>query len=463
MKPKLFVVSVLSVSVLFAAVRLDAQDFQAGVARADITPEGPIRLAGYASRNKPSDSVDQHLFVKALALKDSAGATTLILTADTIGTPRWFNDELAARIERELHVPRERFLFACSHSHNTPVIHGCLTTMYGLEASEAAVVESYTKTFLQKSFEAATAGLKDLQPVKLSFGRGQAGFAANRRQFGPKGVGFGVNPTGVVDHDVPVLRITRDDGSLKTIVLGYACHCTTPGATYEVSGDWAGYAQANLEQTYSGATAMVIIGCGADANPEPRPSGTLLFARAHGLQLAGAVARVLSEPMRPINGPIRAAFDRAELPLDKLPDKDYYEAKLKEKAPATQRYAQRHLDMIEKGEKLMTSYSAPIQVLRFGDDLTLVAISGETCVDYSHRVRRELPDERLWVAGYCNDIFAYLPSMRILTEGGYEADFNLIYYGFPTRFAPAVEDTVVKKVLELVKKTGGDVPVPAKK
>jgi len=453
--------SVLLVLSLTAIGQLAAQDFHAGVARTDITPAGPIRLAGYASRNKPSESVDQHLFVKALALKDSAGATTLILTADTIGTPRWFNDELAARIERELKVPRERFLFACSHSHNTPVIHGCLTTMYGLAGNEAAAVEAYTRQFLQKSFEVAAAALKDLQPAKLSFGRGQAGFAANRRAFGPRGVGFGVNPNGPVDHDVPVLRVDRADGSLNAVVLGYACHCTTPGATYEVSGDWAGYAQANLEQTYAGATAMVIIGCGADTNPNPRPSGTMLFARAHGLQLAGAVARVLSEPMRPVGGPIRGAFDRAELPLEKTPGKDYYEAKLKESAPATKRYAQHHLDLIAKGETLMTNYAAPFQVLRFGDDLTLVALSGETCVDYALRLKRELPDERLWVAGYCNDIFAYLPSMRILTEGGYEADFNLIYYGFPTRFAPAVEDTVVKKVLELVTKTGGSVSAPA--
>jgi hypothetical protein len=155
--------------------------------------------------------------------------------------------------------------------------------------------------------------------------------------------------------------------------------------------------------------------------------------------------------MRTVHGSIRAAFTCIDLPLEKTPDREYYEAKLKEKAPATQRYAQHHLDLLAKGKKLMTSYNAPFQVLRFGDAFTLIGLSGETCVDYSLRMKRELPDERLWVAGYCNDIFAYLPSMRILTEGGYEADFNLIYYGFPTRFAPAVEDTVVKTIRELLK------------
>ena len=437
-----------------------AQEFQAGVGRADITPTEPIRLAGYAGRNKPHESIDQPICTKALALRDSAGAITLIVTADTIGVPRSFNDELAARIERELKVPRERFLFANSHSHSTPVIHGALTAMYSLEEKEARAVEAYTKFFLQKSFEAAQAAVKDLQPAKLAFGRSKAFVAGNRRQFTPTGVRIGLNPEGLVDNDVPVLRIDRADGSLKAVVFGYACHCTTPGATYEVSGDWAGYAQAHVEQTYAGATALFITGCGADANPQPR--GSMLLARAHGLQLAGAVARALTEPMRPVAGPIHAAFDRAELPLEKTPGKDYYEAKLKEKAPTTQRYAQRHLDMLARGEALMTSYPAPLQVLRFGDAFTLVAISGETCVDYSFRLRRELPDERLWVAGYCNDVFAYVPSARVLIEGGYEADSSLIYYNFPTRFAPAVEDTLVGKVLELFKKTGGNAPAPAR-
>ncbi|MEW6306206.1 MAG: neutral/alkaline non-lysosomal ceramidase N-terminal domain-containing protein [Verrucomicrobiota bacterium] len=435
-------------ALLFVPV-IHAQEFQAGVGRADITPAEPIRLAGYASRNKPSESVEQHLFVKALALRDAAGATTLILTADTIGTPRWFNDQLAARIEKELQISRARFLFSCSHSHSTPVVHGCLEDMYGLQGQEADVVKRYSEFFLQKSFEAAQAALKDLAPAKLSFGRGNAAFAANRRFFGARGVQFGVNPTGVVNHEVPVLRVERGDGSLKSLLVGYACHCTTPGADYKVCGDWAGYAQEYLELTYPGATAMIVIGCGADQNPEPRTGH--FFCRQHGLALAGAVARVLNnEPWTKLSGAIGAAFDRVELPLDKLPDKAYYETKAADKNPAIARYGKRYVGMLERGEKIMTSYPCPLQVLRIGTDLTLVAIGGEVCVDYSHRLRRELPNERLWVAGYCNDVFAYVPSMRILTEGGYEADFNLIYYGIPTRFAMTVEDTLVKKAVQLV-------------
>ncbi len=425
-----------------------AAEFLAGVGRADITPKEPIWLAGYAGRTKPAEGIDQKLNVKALALKDVSGATTVMVTADTIGTSRGFTDAVAMRLKAKYQLPRERFLFAASHSHNTPVIFGNLTDMYGLSPENLEVVMRYTKHFEDQAVAAAEQAMDSMEPVRLKYAEGNAAFAGNRREFGPAGVKFGINPTGAVEHSVPVLRIEREDGSLKSILLGYACHCTTPGTEYKVSGDWAGYAQEYLEWTYPGTSALFITGCGADANPNPR--GSFLFARQHGLALAGSVARVLNEPMREIKGPISAKLADVELPISAPPGKEYYEAMLTNKAPAVIRYAQRHIGMIERREPFMTSYPCPVQVFRFGKDLTMISLGGEVVVDYTHRLRRELPQEKLWVSAYCNDVFAYVPSMRILTEGGYEADFNLIYYGIPYRFAPTVEDTLVKAIKAMV-------------
>jgi hypothetical protein len=426
-----------------------AAEFQAGVGRADITPQEPIWLAGYAGRTKPSEGIDQKLNAKALALRDSTGATTLIITADSIGISRQFSDRVAARLEARHKLPREHVLFAASHSHTTPVVFGNLTDMYGLSEENLAVVKRYAKYFEDQCVVAAEQALSALEPVRLKLGQGDAGFAGNRREFGPAGVKFGINPNGLVDHSVPVLRVEREDGSLKSLLVGYACHCTTPGMEYKVSGDWAGYAQEYLELTYPGATAFFITGCGADANPNPR--GTLLLSRQHGLALAGSVARVLNEPMSEVTGPITAKLVSVDLPIGTPPGRAYYEAMLTNKAPAVIRYAQRHLGMVERGEPLMKSYPCPVQVFRFGQSFTMIFLGGEVVVDYAYRLRRELPQEKLWVSAYCNDVFAYVPSMRILAEGGYEADFNLIYYGIPYRFAPQVEDTLVKAVKELVK------------
>jgi hypothetical protein len=72
--------------------------------------------------------------------------------------------------------------------------------------------------------------------------------------------------------------------------------------------------------------------------------------------------------------------------------------------------------------------------------------------DYALRLKRELKGGDVWMAAYANDVFAYVPSARILLEGGYEADFNLIYYGLPGRFRNDVEEILVKGVHSLIKK-----------
>lgn len=428
-----------------------AASFQAGTGRVDITPESPVHLGGYAARTAPFKGVAQRILVKALAIKDEQGSTTLILTADTIGTPAWFNAELADRVSKELGIPRERFLFACSHSHSTPAIKAALDNAYGLGPEAAKAVEDYSRAFLQKSVLAAHMAATNLQPATLAFGRGEAGFAMNRRQFGNAGVSIGTNPTGQVDKDVPVLRVEAPDQSLRAIVFGYACHCTTLGANDDVSGDWAGYAQDRLEEAYPGSTALFITGCGADANPAPR--GKPVHVSQHGLALAGAVAATLNKPLTPVNGPIRATFGIADLPLGPAPSRKHFAEMATNGVAAVARHGKHFGGMLDRGEPLPSKYPCPVQVLRFASDLLLVAIGGEVVSDYSFRLQRELKGEQLWTAGYCNDVFAYVPSVRILKEGGYEADTSMIYYGLPTRFADEVEETLVGKVLSLAAKT----------
>ena len=95
----------------------------------------------------------------------------------------------------------------------------------------------------------------------------------------------------------------------------------------------------------------------------------------------------------------------------------------------------------------------PVQVWRLGDNVLWVALGGEVVIDYNVRLKKELAgDARIWITGYANDVMAYIPSARVLKEGGYEADSSMIYYGFPTSWAPAIEDKIVAKVKDLAKK-----------
>ncbi len=96
-----------------------------------------------------------------------------------------------------------------------------------------------------------------------------------------------------------------------------------------------------------------------------------------------------------------------------------------------------------------------MQAWQIGRDLTFVALGGEVVVDYSLRLKKELGRDGTWVAGYTNDVMAYIPSLRVLKEGGYEGGGAMVYYGLPTVWGPKVEDVIVAAVHGQVKKVRG--------
>jgi len=114
------------------------------------------------------------------------------------------------------------------------------------------------------------------------------------------------------------------------------------------------------------------------------------------------------------------------------------------------------LAMMERGETLPTSYQSPVTVWQFGKDLTLVGLSGEVVVDYLTFLEQALGPNQLWVTAYCNDVFGYLPSARVLREGGYET--RGLYAGGAGFFDAKAQDVLVQKVRDLAKKVGRKVP-----
>jgi hypothetical protein len=407
-------------------------------------------MAGYAARTKPAEGKVHELYIKALALEDSSGGKLVLLTSDLIGLPRSLSEAVARDVGKKTGLPRERLLLTASHTHCGPVIRDNLFDMYDMPETEAKKIAPYTEKLRQAMVETILAALADLKPARLDAGKATAGFAVNRRQPTPKGIINGTNPEGPVDHDVPVLRVTTPSGKLRAVVFGYACHNTTL-QFYKWCGDYAGFAQAELEKKHPGATALFWIGCGGDANPLPR--GKLELCEKYGRELANAVEAVFAGKMTPIEGNFAARYGLVELPLDKLPTREQFTADLLSKQFAVRKRAARFLKVLEDGGQIDDHYrSYPVQIWRLGQQVLWVALGGEVVVDYSLRLKKELAGKSpVWVTGYANDVMAYIPSARVLKEGGYEADSSMIYYGMPTRWAPALEERIVQKVLELAK------------
>ena len=98
----------------------------------------------------------------------------------------------------------------------------------------------------------------------------------------------------------------------------------------------------------------------------------------------------------------------------------------------------------------------PVQAVRFGDDLTLLALAGEVTVEYGLRLKREFPKEHLIVMGYANEVCCYIPSLAVLRGGGYEPQTSMIYYGLPGPFAENVEEAVIAACRKVLKETGDE-------
>lgn len=420
----------------FAFVLLFSHDlsaqFRIGAASVDISPSHPVRLSGYAARKTESTEVALPLHAKALAIEQQGGQAALMIAIDNCGISREIWQELVASIEKKHGIPAERVVIFSSHTHAAPALTGAIANLFvaPLPEKEQAAVDRYTRELDGKVLEAAAKALSQTEPGSLHLARGKVGFAKNRRTEG-----------GPVDHDLPVLVAKNSQGQLKAVLANYACHCTTLGGDFNrAHPDWAGVAQDEIQRKNPGALALVSIGCGADANPHPR--GMLEHAQAHGEALAAEVQRLLGGSLKELPAPLAFRAQALDLPFDPLPTREEW-AKRATQDGIVGYHAKRNLERLDRGEKLPTALPYRVQTWAFGNGLAMVFLPGEVVVDYSLRLKSSHDPERLWISAYSNWVPCYIPSERILKEGGYEAEHSLWYYDRPARLSPKTESLVI--------------------
>lgn len=438
----------------FAAVAAGARDVRVGVARIDISPTEPTWLSGYAVRVKPSEGAVHKLWAKALTIEDGR-TKTVIVTTDLIGLPRAVSDVVAARAAKEYGIERAHLLLNSSHTHSGPVVRPNLMTMYTLTADQSAVLDRYANSLVDKLVTLIGASLSDLAPARLSIAHGSAEFGVNRRVKGRNGYSIGVNRAGPVDHDVPVLAVHSPQGKLRAVLFGYACHNTTlPGEFYQASGDYAGFAQLAVETAQPGATALFLMLCGGDQNPEPR--GKLEQAEAHGAALGAVVNRILDSRMTPVQPGVRAAWQSTEIVFAPH-SREQFEKETQSTNKFEAARAREMLRAYDQGRPVRRS-PYPVQAIRLGTasgkPLALVALGGEVVVDYALRAKREYAGLDLVVAGYSNDVMCYIGSKRIIQEGGYEGLTSMIYYGQPGALSEEVEETIFDAIHKAMTRIG---------
>ena len=448
---------------IFGFVFLCADEWRAGVGKANITPTTPMWMSGYASRDRPAEGKLTDLWVKAVVLGDQKSPQAAILAFDLVGLDHDTGEALAGLAMKTLKLPREGVLLNCSHTHSGPVVRGNLAPMYSLDASQQSLVERYGRFLEAQTKVALEAAVKNCALAKLSFADDSTTIAVNRRNNPELTVDVlraADSLEGPVDHRIRLLAIEDGAGKLKAIIHSYACHATVLDG-FEWCGDYPGYANIELERRHPAAMAVFLAGCGGDQNPLPRR--TVKLAQQYGATLADGVDRALAKPRKAISSGVTfRAFERAPLHFATIPN----EADLNRAEASKNKYEAARARLLKKqlasDGKIADHYPFPVMTWRLGKELTWVALGGEVVVDYSLRIQKEFGDD-LWTLGYSHEVMAYIPSERILKEGRYEGETSMLYYGLPSKWRGGAEEAVfgtVARQIGLMKDPQAEIPKP---
>lgn len=438
---------VLSLSVAHAE-----EIWQAGAGRANITPDKFMWMAGYGGRTTPADGKATDLWAKALVLDDGDGQRGVVVTLDLVGIDRETTQIVCARLKEKFGLERNQIAICTSHTHSGPAVGKNLGPLHywNVDDEQKKLIDEYAKRLIDHVENAVSQAIEKLEPSRVQWGSGQARFAVNRRENKPEdgvpALRVKGELKGPVDHDVPVLSVRTEAGELRALLFGYACHSTTVGFN-QWSGDYPGYAQIELEKAHPDSVALFWAGCGADQNPLPR--STVALAEQYGAELAQAVEDVIASPMPLLKPSLSLNYREVDVALQQLPDADA----LAKSSKSTNRFEVAHAKLLqrqleEKGA-IDGVYPYPIGAWKLGGEIDFIHLGGEVVVDYALRLKRELHGEKTWVAAYANDVMAYIPSLRVLKEGGYEGGGSNMYYGLPGLWAETSEETIVKATREI--------------
>lgn len=425
-------------------------EWRVGSAARVLTPERPMRMAGFAARTEPSTGTLQDLRARAVAVEDRAGRRAVVVGAEVLAITRDLRADVARRCRADLGLDPDALLLNASHTHYGPEFRQAKFEIYGMDDEERARGATYRERLEDELVAVVGEALDDLAPARLRYASGRCGIGTNRRLPDEDGVHMRQNPDGPVDHDVPVLAAYRDE-TLVALLFGYACHPTCAPLMREYHGDWAGFAASNLESEYGDATAVFLQGCGGDVKAYPQ--NDIALSKRHGRTLSTAVRAALEGPTRPVRGSLRAVSAEIDLDFEDPPPRRELEAALDAEDEFERRRARLLLEQLDAGGGIQTTYPYSMQALGFGTDLAMLPMAGEVLAEYSLRLKNALAGA-VWPLGYSNGGFTYVPTKRALYEGGYEGGDAIRYTAFPGPLEPSAEERIVETGIALAERVG---------
>ncbi|TCC30720.1 hypothetical protein [Kribbella speibonae] len=402
---------------------------QAGAAAIDITPELPIPLAGFGSRQGTvTTEVADPLFLRVTVVEsgDTAGA---VVAADLLSWGPELVERLRPLVADALGVPAGCITFTATHTHSAPQTAQWHAPILG------PLDPRYIELLTDRVVAASAAASAALEPVTVRRTSRLHDLGSYRRadvEDGPR------------DNELTTVTFRRADGSLLAAWVHYTCHPVINAAN-AVTPDFAGLACTSLEAE-TGGVITYLQGCCGDQDPGSLASTGLAAARREGARLADTIRKTLADEGRELTPTaIKASWSTVELPFRSVPTE--YELRAASTRPGVEGEWGRFY--LAHPERLRPTATLVLQRLDLLEGLSLLALNAEACVEYGLAVRAATGNRCLPVA-YANGIIGYLPTAAQIRAGGYEPVQSARCYLLPGLFVPEVEGITLEEIRNML-------------
>jgi neutral ceramidase len=396
----------LSALALASTFAMAAADFRAAAIKVDITPSEPQWLMGYAARK--STGVHDRIFHRIAVLDDGTTQFYLISSDLCVFSPAVY-DDFTRDLQQRAGINPLHVWWTTTHTHSAPELGPPGVYDILLKGrSDHEWSREYLTFVRDRLFEGIQKAKSQLAPARLGVGTGMAMANINRRARDVDGkISLGLNPEGVVDRQIGLLKIERADGSGPiALIANYAMHGTVLGGRWmQISGDGPGVVADYVEQKNNNAPMLFINSAAGNIAPiysvyDTPAAGHL---RQFNVLLGDRILETARNTATP-NASVQLTASERFVETARKPELGWL--------PELERYSSKAAD----GRPLVR---IPVRFLRI-NDILLWAAPVEMFCEISMRVRNESPFRHTFYFGYTNGWLGYLPTATAFREGGYE-------------------------------------------
>ena len=446
--------------------RRDSMKFS--IMREKITPDIPVKQAGYAARDHKSIGVHDDTYASVALME--ANETVVIIALDVCYGDKRFTYGIKETINKKYGLTQDKIIISYTHTHSAVGITGEeIATPDFEDTSKPGNDESkenpghgeairYYHIVKDKIMAMLEEEFKNLIEGDVYICRGRSKFGVSRRYPSAEGIlwrpYYGEDS---MDDDLLLLKFVDRNKKIHGLIYNYACHPTTLGSdNYYISADYPGVVRKLLEEKNKGMTAIFLQGCGADIKPYIT-AGDAKFKNCTyeelehaGTSLANDIqACIEKSEWRKIDAEFKTGFSEVKLYTEVWDEVKWMTVLNDPDEPEYRKRAVREKLEHMKTAKAKNYLPYYMSFLRLDDKTCLVCLECEVVSDIGKEIKR-LFNEDVIVLGYSNSIACYIPTKKVLQQGGYERD-SFMSARLAGPFVPEIEDIIVGRAALMVK------------